>query len=97
MDCCKEKKTERDLEEKEDLIIRLNRISGQINGLKKMVEEDKYCTDILIQASAVNAAIHSFNSELVASHIKHCVVNGVKNDDDEVIEELIGTLKKLMK
>ena len=84
-------------EERKKLIHRLNRIEGQIRGIKGMVEKNDYCTDILMQSAAVNAAINAFNKELIASHIKGCVATGVKNGDDEVIDDLVVTLQKLMK
>ena len=76
---------------------RLSRIEGQIRGIKKMVEEDAYCTDILIQVAAVNAALNSFNKELLASHIKTCVAEDIRNGKDETIDELVSTLQKLMR
>ena len=71
-ECC-EKTTERSEEERKKLIQRLNRIEGQIRGIRGMVEKDAYCTDILIQSAAVNAAVNAFNKELLAHHIKGCV------------------------
>ena len=76
---------------------RLSRIEGQIRGIKKMVEEDAYCTDLLIQVAAVNAALNSFNKELLASHIKTCVAEDIRNGKDETIDELVSTLQKLMR
>lgn len=93
---CQKKKERPDAEYKK-LINRLNRISGQINGIKKMVENDAYCTDILIQVAAVNAALNSFNKELLGEHIRTCVADNIKNGNDEVIDELVKTLQKLMK
>ncbi len=86
-------------EEKEykDLINRLNRIEGQVRGIKKMVESDSYCPDILIQVSAVGAALNSFNKVLLANHIRSCVAEDIKNGQDEAIDELVAVLQKLMK
>lgn len=95
--CCCNKSTARSEEERKKLINRLNRIEGQIRGLRGMVERDAYCTDILTQSAAVNAAINSFNKDLIANHIKGCVVRDIKNGDEEVIDELVVTLQKLMK
>ncbi len=95
--CCCAKKTLRPAEERTKLIHRLNRIEGQIRGIKKMVEQDAYCNDILIQSAAVNAAINSFNKDLIASHIKGCVVRDLREGKEEVIDELVTTLQKLMK
>lgn len=96
MQCCC-KTTVRQEDEKKKLIHRLNRIEGQIRGIRGMVENDAYCADILIQSSAVNAAVNAFNKELLASHIKGCVVRDIREGNDEVIDELLITLQKLMK
>lgn len=95
--CCSKKKKHRGEEEYKCLVNRLSRIEGQVRGVKKMVEEDAYCTDILTQVTAVQAALNAFSRELLASHIRTCVVDGVKNDDGEVIEELVATVQKMMK
>ena len=76
---------------------RLNRIEGQIRGIKGMVENGAYCPDILVQSAAVNAAVNAFNKELLASHIRSCVVNDIRDGKDEVIDELVCTLQKLRK
>ena len=94
---CHEKSTFRLEQERKNLINRLNRIEGQIRGIKGMVEKDAYCPDILVQSAAVNAAINAFNKELLANHIKGCVVRDLKDGKDEVIDELVVTLQKLMK
>ena len=94
--CC-EKSTKRSEEERKKLIHRLNRIEGQIRGIRGMVENDTYCTDILVQSSAVNAAVNAFNKELLASHIRGCVARDIREGNDEVIDELVTTLQKLMK
>ena len=93
--CCKH--TDRSEEERKKLINRLNRIEGQIRGIRAMVERDAYCPDILIQSAAVNAAVNSFNKDLIASHIKTCVVRDMRDGNEEVIAELVETLQKLMK
>lgn len=94
--CCG-KTTNRSKEERKKLINRLSRIEGQIRGIKKMVENDAYCNDILIQSAAASAAVNSFNKELLAAHIRNCVVRDIKEDKDEVIDELVATIQKLMK
>ena len=94
--CCG-KTTDRSEEERKKLIHRLNRIEGQIRGIRGMVEKDAYCTDILIQSAAVNAAVNAFNKELLASHIRGCVARDIRDGKDEVIDELVATLQKLMK
>lgn len=93
---CQKKKARSEGEYKK-LINRLNRISGQINGIKKMVENSAYCTDILVQVAAANAALNSFSKELLGEHIRTCVADNIKNGNDEVIDELVATLQKLMK
>ena len=79
------------------LMNRLKRIEGQIRGIEGMLERDAYCPDILIQVSSVNSALNSFNKELMASHIKGCVANDIRNGDDETIDELVKVMQKLMK
>lgn len=96
-ECCSQKKKERSEKEYKDLINRLNRIEGQIRGIKRMVDEDVYCTDILVQVAAVNAALNSFNKVLLGNHIKTCVIQDIKNGKEETVDELLLTLQKLMK
>lgn len=91
------KTTERSESERKKLINRLNRIEGQIRGIRGMIEKDAYCADILTQSAAANAAINSFNKDLIASHIKGCVARDIRDGKDEVIDELVTTLQKLMK
>lgn len=95
--CCHHKTKERSEKEYKDLIHRLNRIEGQIRGIKGMVEKDAYCPDILIQVAAANAALNSFNKVLFANHIRTCVAEDIRAGKDEVIDELVTTLQKLMK
>ena len=95
--CCAEKRKHRSEEEKRALMNRLSRIEGQIRGIRGMLEKDAYCTDILVQASAVSAAVNAFNKELLASHIRTCVAEDIRAGKDEVIDELVNTLQKLMK
>lgn len=95
--CCSHRTKERSAEEYKKLMNRLNRIEGQVRGIKKMLENDAYCPDILVQAAAVNAAVNSFNKELLASHIRSCVINDIRAGKDETVDELVCTLQKLMK
>ena len=95
--CCSQRKKERTPEEYTKLIHRLNRIKGQIRGIRGMVENNAYCPDILVQSAAVTAAMNAFNKELLASHIRTCVAQDIRDGKDEVIDELVGTLQKLMK
>lgn len=96
-ECCCHKTKERREKEYKDLINRLSRIEGQIRGIKRMVEEDAYCPDILIQVSAANAALNSFNKVLLSNHIRTCVADDIRAGKDETINELVNTLQKLMK
>ncbi len=96
-DNCCHKTKERPEKEYKDLLNRLNRIEGQIRGIKGMVERDAYCTDILIQVAAVNAALNSFNKVLLSNHIKTCVIHDIREGKEETVEELLVTLQKLMK
>ena len=95
--CCCCKKTERSEDERRALMNRLSRIEGQIRGIRGMVEGGAYCPDILVQSSAVTAAVNAFNKELLASHIRTCVAQDIRSDKDDVIDELLATLQKLMK
>ena len=95
--CCSHKTKERSEKEYKDMIHRLNRIEGQIRGIKGMLENDAYCNDILVQSAAASAAINAFNKELLASHIHSCVVRDIREGKDEVVDELVATLQKLMK
>lgn len=94
--CCKKTKL-RSEEEYRSLSNRLKRIQGQVRGISKMLEESAYCPDILIQVSAVQAAISAFAKELLSSHIKSCVTEDIKNDKYETVDELVRTVEKLMK
>lgn len=84
-------------EEKNKLSSRLKKIEGQVRGIIKMVENDEYCPKILIQVSAVNNALNSFNKELLACHIKNCVKADIENGDDRAVEEFTKIINKLMK
>lgn len=95
--CCCSKKKQRSEKEYKDLIHRLNRIEGQIRGIKGMVEKDAYCTDILTQVAAANAALNSFNKVLLANHIKSCVTQDILDGKEETVDELVVVLQKLMK
>lgn len=93
--CVKHK--ERSEKEYKDLINRLSRIEGQIRGIKGMVENECYCTDILVQVSAVTSALNSFNKVLLANHIKTCVAQDIRDGKEETVDELVAVLQKLMR
>lgn len=80
-----------------ELMNRLKRIEGQVRGIQSMLERDAYCTDILVQVAAVNAALNSFNKVLLADHVRSCVAENIRQGNDEVIDELVTLLQKLMK
>ena len=97
-DCvCSHKTKVRDEKEYADLIHRLNRIEGQIRGIRGMVERNAYCTDILTQVAAASAALNGFTKMLLANHIKTCVAQDIRDGKDETIDELVSTLQRLMK
>lgn len=96
-ECCCTKTKKRTEEETRALMNRLNRIEGQIRGIKNMVEADAYCTDILLQVSAAAAALNAFSRELLSAHIRTCVADDIRAGKDETVDELLQTLQKLMK
>ena len=95
--CCCHKTKKRSETEAKDLITRLNRIEGQIRGIRGMIERDAYCTDVLTQVSAASSALNSFSKVLLASHIKTCVAQDIREGKDETVDELVSTLQKLMR
>ena len=96
-ECECHKTRQRSATELKRLTHRLNRIEGQVRGLRDMLQKDAYCTDVLTQVSAVKAALNSFSRELLSEHIHTCVADGLRAGDDSVVDELMGTLQKLMK
>ena len=94
-DCCRHK--HRAPAEYEALLKRLNRIEGQVRGVRGMVEKECYCTDILTQVSAIQSALNAFSRELLANHIRTCVVDGIRSGDGDIVDELVHTVEKLMK
>ena len=94
---CSKKRKPRSDEEYRSLVNRLSRIEGQVRGIKNMIENDAYCTDVLVQVSAVQAALNAFSKELLSNHIHTCVAENIRKGDDSVIDELVVTLQKLMK
>jgi len=95
--CCCTRLKERSDEEKRAMLNRLSRIEGQIRGLRAMVEKDAYCTDILTQASAASAALGGFAKTLLSEHIRTCVVEDVRQGNDDTLTELLDILQKWMK
>ena len=95
--CCSGKHKSRDDKEYKDLMNRLKRIEGQVRGVENMLENDSYCIDILMQVSAITSALNSFNKVLLSNHIKTCVADNIKSGNEEVVDELVKTMQKLMK
>ena len=96
-ECCCEKTKMRTEDEKKALVNRLSRIEGQVRGIKQMLLDDKYCVDILTQTSATSSALNAFAKEVLESHIRSCVAEGVRQGDDEKVEELIRTIERFIK
>ena len=96
-DCFKHKHRDKDGETYKRMMARLKRIEGQVRGIEKMVEDDRYCVDILTQVSAIQSALNAFTKELLSQHIRTCVVDDIRAGHDEVVDELVATLQKVMK
>ncbi|MBO4636500.1 MAG: metal-sensing transcriptional repressor [Clostridiales bacterium] len=94
-DCCEEKITKRSEEMKKELGVRLNRIEGQLRGIRKMVDNDAYCIDIVTQVSAVSSALDSLGRQILEDHIRSCVREDIRNGNEEKLEELIKTIRKM--
>ena len=97
IECCCHSSKHRSDKEYKDLMNRLSRIEGQVRGIKGMLEKDAYCPEILVQVSAVNAALNSFNKVLLANHIRTCVADDIRDGKDETVDELVKVLQKLMR
>jgi DNA-binding FrmR family transcriptional regulator len=97
MEECEIRHKYRSAKEEKDLISRLNRIEGQVRGVKAMVQDERYCTDILVQVSAIQSALNGFSRTLLSSHVKSCVVEEIKNGDaDKAVDELCETIRKML-
>lgn len=92
--CTRYKNNKRSEEEKHNLITRINRINGQLNGVKKMIEEDRYCDDILIQLSAIDKAIRSLTTIVLSSHMHTCLIEELKQGNEEIIDEILELFKR---
>ena len=97
MCCCSDKQKHRTAEEQKALIHRLNRIEGQIRGIRGMIEKNACCTDVMVQAAAASAALRAFTRELIANHIRNCVVEDVRKGNDTEVNELIDNLLKMIR
>ena len=91
------KTTKRNEETKKQLTNRLNRIEGQIRGIKKMIEEDRYCNDVLIQLAAVESSVKSLSNQVLETHLRTCISNEIEKGNLEVIDELISLFKRFNK
>ncbi len=94
---CSGKTKTRSEKEFNNLMNRLKRIEGQVRGIENMLENNAYCTDVMVQVAAVNAALNSFNKALLTNHVKTCVAENIREGNDEVIDELVILLQKLMR
>ncbi len=94
MNCCEEKKVIRSEEDKKNLINRINRILGQVDGVKKMIENDRYCPDILIQLASIEKSIKSLSSIILDNHMHSCVIKGIKDGDESKIDEIIDLFRR---
>jgi CsoR family transcriptional regulator, copper-sensing transcriptional repressor len=98
--CCttnNHRKSHHSPEVKKSLTSRLNRIEGQIRGIKGLIEKDTYCDDVITQIAAAQSALNGVSKILLEGHLKHCIVERVQEGDNEVIDELLTTIKRLMK
>jgi DNA-binding FrmR family transcriptional regulator len=95
-ECCCGKTTQRTEKEYKDLVNRLNRIEGQIRGIKGMLEKDAYCVDVLTQVAAAGSALNSFARVLISNHMHSCVARDIREGRDESMDELVDILKKFM-
>lgn len=98
--CCEttvERKSHHSEEVKKNLVTRLNRVEGQIRGIKRLIENDTYCDDVITQISATQAALNSVAKILLEGHMKNCVVERIQEGDTEVLDEFLITIQKLMK
>ena len=94
---CTGKTKQRSDDELRGLVSRLNRVEGQVRGIRRMLEGNAYCIDILTQVSAANSALNSFAKELLSNHLRSCVAEDIRNGNDDKLDELVKTLQKLMK
>lgn len=93
---CKDRMTLRDDKLKENLLRRLNRIEGQVRGIKSMLDNDIYCDDVLTQIAAANSALDSVSKLVLENHIRGCLVTKIKEDDPNIVDELIKTIGKIL-
>ena len=95
--CCQERKKKRAPEDARRLQNRLSRIEGQVRGVRRMIGEDAYCPDVLIQVSAIRSALDSFSRALLSDHIKSCVEEDIRAGRDGAADELVALLQNMLK
>lgn len=95
--CCKHKASPRSDEFQENLQKRLNRAIGQLNGIKGMIDDNRYCGDVLVQLAGAEAAIHKVSLMILQDHMQTCVVEQIRQGDDEVVEEMVQLIKRFAK
>ena len=93
---CDERSTARSLKLKADLSARLNRVEGQVRGIKSMIERDAYCDEVINQIFAARSALEAVSKLLLKNHIQGCVVEKIKNGDQEIVDELLVTISKMI-
>ncbi|OMF40008.1 CsoR family transcriptional regulator [Paenibacillus amylolyticus] len=91
------RKSHHSQEMKSNLVSRLNRVEGQIRGIKGLIEKDTYCDDVLTQIAAAQSALNSVGKLLLEGHMKSCIVERIQAGEHEVVDELLVTMRKLMK
>lgn len=91
---CKKKNTPRSVEFQADLIKRLNRAIGQLNGVKNMIEDNRYCGDVLVQLSAAESAVRRISEMLLQDHLETCVVEEIRKGNDDVVEEVMTLIRR---
>lgn len=96
MSCCEHRTRERNEEELKKLLNRLSRVEGQVRGIRKMLEEDSYCIDIVTQVSAVTSALNSFTKEILTQHFETCVKTDLEQGSDEKLLEALDAIKRIL-
>ena len=93
--CCAQKRTKvRSGEEKKKIVSRLNRIAGQIGGVKKMIEEDRYCDDVLVQLAAIDKSVKSLAGVILEGHLHSCLIENIREGNLTVVDEVVDLFKR---
>ncbi len=97
-ECCySERKAHHPADFKKKLINRLNRIEGQVRGVRKMIDQDVYCDDVITQITAIRSALSGLSKELFEAHLSSCILEQIQSGSDEIMEELKLTVRRLLK